>query len=699
MAIYLIDKIKQKNNGTFKLMDAFDINWENFTLPSDVQVDAYSKAETDKKINAAKYNDSAVKASIASNTEAINKLNGAGEGSVAKAISDAIDDFATKVTDDGTVNTVKELIDYVAAHGKETTAITGDIAKNKQVIADLVKFVGTLPVGAEAKTIVEYIDAKVGAIDYTDAIAEAKQAAIDAAAADATTKANKAEENAKKYSDGLATNYATAAQGAKADSALQKADITEGATNGTIAVSGEDVEVHGLGTAAFVGTDTFDTKGAADKALTAAKAYTDSKVGGVDLSGIATNAAAIKTLQERATTAEGKLDTIQGTGAGSITKAVSDAKTELEGKIKTNTDAIGVLNGSGEGSVSKVVSDAKSTLQGQITANKEVIDKLDGAVSVEGSVKKQINDAKTALEKKITDSKYNDSALTARVAANEASIATLNGTGAGSVVKAVSDAKDEVEGHIGTLASLKTSAKADLVSAVNEVKGLADGAKAAGVITVETEATTNGMAKSYTIKQNGKTITTIDIPKDMVVSSGEVVVNPKGQEEGTYLVLTLANATNDKVYVNVGKLVDIYKAKVNATQIQITIDSATREISAVVVAGSIGTTELADGAIVTAKIKDGNVTKAKLEASVQTSLGKADTALQEADVTTLRTDVSDVKTSLADGGATATAIAAAKKAGDDAQSDVNALAERVSTIEGTTYVALTDTEIEAMFTK
>lgn len=335
----------------------------------------------------------------------------------------------------------------------------------------------------------------------------------------------------------------------------------------------------------------------------------------------------------------------------------------------------------------------------QITANKEVIDKLDGAVSVEGSVKKQINDAKTALEKKITDSKYNDSALTARVAANEASIATLNGTGAGSVVKAVSDAKDEVEGHIGTLASLKTSAKADLVSAVNEVKGLADGAKAAGVITVETEATTNGMAKSYTIKQNGKTITTIDIPKDMVVSSGEVVVNPKGQEEGTYLVLTLANATNDKVYVNVGKLVDIYKAKVNATQIQITIDSATREISAVVVAGSIGTTELADGAIVTAKIKDGNVTKAKLEASVQTSLGKADTALQEADVTTLRTDVSDVKTSLADGGATATAIAAAKKAGDDAQSDVNALAERVSTIEGTTYVALTDTEIEAMFTK
>lgn len=47
----------------------------------------------------------------------------------------------------------------------------------------------------------------------------------------------------------------------------------------------------------------------------------------------------------------------------------------------------------------------------------------------------------------------------------------------------------------------------------------------------------------------------------MVVSSGKVVVNPEGQNEGTYLELTLSNATSDKVYINVGKLVDIYTAK------------------------------------------------------------------------------------------------------------------------------------------
>ena len=53
MSILLIDKIKQKNNGTFKLMDAIDINWDGFSMPNDVTIDAYTKKETDAKIEAA----------------------------------------------------------------------------------------------------------------------------------------------------------------------------------------------------------------------------------------------------------------------------------------------------------------------------------------------------------------------------------------------------------------------------------------------------------------------------------------------------------------------------------------------------------------------------------------------------------------------------------------------------------------------
>ena len=76
-------------------------------------------------------------------------------------------------------------------------------------------------------------------------------------------------QQAKSYADGLGTNYATAAQGTKADTALQKADIAEGATNGTIAVKGTDVAVHGLKSAAYAETSAFDAAGTASSAVSA----------------------------------------------------------------------------------------------------------------------------------------------------------------------------------------------------------------------------------------------------------------------------------------------------------------------------------------------------------------------------------------------------------------------------------------------
>ena len=230
-----------------------------------------------------------------------------------------------------------------------------------------------------------------------------------------------------------------------------------------------------------------------------------------------------------------------------------------------------------------------------------------------------------------------------RITKNENDIQTINNTLTtiqgdenvdGSIKKAVKEAKDALEAKIGNLENLNTTAKGNLVSAINEVLVAVGAGGTAAAVTMDTTTTTAGMAKSYTLKQGENTIGTIDIPKDMVVKSGEVVVNPEGQTEGTYIVLTLANATEDKIYVNVGTLVDIYKAKANATQIQLAIDSSTREISATVVAGSITSTELADAAVVTAKIADGNVTKAKLSTEVQATLDKADSALQKTDIIT-----------------------------------------------------------------
>lgn len=59
--------------------------------------------------------------------------------------------------------------------------------------------------------------------------------------------------------------YATAAQGAKADTAVQ--NVVEGTANGTISVDGSDVSVHGLGSAAYTESSAYDAAGAASSAV------------------------------------------------------------------------------------------------------------------------------------------------------------------------------------------------------------------------------------------------------------------------------------------------------------------------------------------------------------------------------------------------------------------------------------------------
>lgn len=114
-------------------------------------------------------------------------------------------------------------------------------------------------------------DSKVDLTNYATKteVQTAKSQAISTASGDATTKSNNALASAKSYADGLAENYATAAQGAKADTALQKASITSGATNGSIAVGGTDVAVKGLGSAAYVATTAFDAAGVAEAKVNA----------------------------------------------------------------------------------------------------------------------------------------------------------------------------------------------------------------------------------------------------------------------------------------------------------------------------------------------------------------------------------------------------------------------------------------------
>lgn len=83
------------------------------------------------------YDDTALVEKITANEEAIAILNGTEEGSVVKTVDEAINKFATELSDDGVVNTFKELIDYAAAHTSEIGEIVRDVEQNTTDIGTL----------------------------------------------------------------------------------------------------------------------------------------------------------------------------------------------------------------------------------------------------------------------------------------------------------------------------------------------------------------------------------------------------------------------------------------------------------------------------------------------------------------------------------------------------------------------------------
>ena len=151
------------------------------------------------------------------NADAIEKLNGNGDGSVAKAVADAKSEL---LGDAGTnYNTLGKLED--------------EIQKVAQSVLDK-------NVTAEGDT-------------YVSATANGNKVTVSA-------------------------SDSTKASLALADSALQASGITTGTANGTIAVNGADVAVKGLGSAAYTNADEYDAKGAAADALTAATKYTNDEI-------------------------------------------------------------------------------------------------------------------------------------------------------------------------------------------------------------------------------------------------------------------------------------------------------------------------------------------------------------------------------------------------------------------------------------
>lgn len=253
-------------------------------------------------------------------------------------------------------------------------------------------------------------------------------------------------------------------------------------------------------------------------------------------------------------------------------------------------------------------------LNAQVTANKNDIATLKGDASTAGSVAKAVADAKTEL--------------TTEINKKAAKATTLEGYGITNaytktqVDSAISTAKGEVVNDLtagngiaitGTKANKTIAAKVDPAEGnaltVGEA-GLKVTIPAAAEYSITKAADSGNYAAVYHLTKNGTEVgAAINIPKDMVVKSGSVVTNPTGQAKGTYIELVLNNATNDKIYIPVDQLIEY-------------VTSGSTESDPIVVAVS------ADHKV-TATITDGSITKAKLATAVQTSLGKADSAVQK----------------------------------------------------------------------
>lgn len=134
-----------------------------------------------------------------------------------------------------------------------------------------------------------------------------------------------------------------------------------------------------------------------------------------------------------------KQEAIDAAASAADTK-VSNAKTELQGKIDKKADATAL-----QAEIERA-KDAEA-------ANKAVLDKLDGGVNVDGSVKKQIEAVRSSLQANI-DAKVAQEAYNTKVAALEAAdtklserIAKFEGDGEGSVAAQVKAVADDLKTH------------------------------------------------------------------------------------------------------------------------------------------------------------------------------------------------------------------------------------------------------------
>ena len=332
--------------------------------------------------------------------------------------------------------------------------------------------------------------------------------------------------------------------------------LATGSANGTVSFNGSDVAVKGLGSAAYTNADTYDASGSADAALASAKSYADGKDAAITAAKKADDDA-----QADVDALAGKVGTVPE--SKTVVQMIADAQaaatyddTALKGRVTATETAINTLNGTGAGSVKKQVADA---VAGIVADAPEAYDTL-----------KEISDW-------ISTHASDASAMNSQINTNKTDIATLNGTGTGSVSKAVADAKSEVQASINThtdnttihiTADERTAWNGKTTMSAVEAKGYQTAAQVKA-IKVDNATAADKLKTARAISLTGDVTGSADFDGSKAIS----------------IAVTVADDSHNNVISNVDGLQDALNAK--ATPADITAAIGNLDVSDTAVAGQV----------------------------------------------------------------------------------------------------------------
>ena len=279
-----------------------------------------------------------------------------------QGVKDDVDAFfnAADVGADA-IDTLKELQDYINTHGEAAATLTTKVGNLETTVGKAAE--GDNPATGLVKSVAD----NASAIAAERSRAETKEAEL--AAADTTNL-----QAAKDYADEKITAL-------KIGDYAKKSDLDTHTANTTVHITAaERTKWNAAEGKAHTHTNKalLDTYTQTEENLADAVSKKHSHANAAELAKIADGDKA-------------KWDAAQANAEATAAAALSAAKKDLEGKIsaeattaraaeKANADAIAVLNGTGEGSVSKALTDAKAYTDalrdGQVTTNKNDIASL-----------------------------------------------------------------------------------------------------------------------------------------------------------------------------------------------------------------------------------------------------------------------------------------------------------------------------------